>query len=97
MTSHLLPVPATIPSAALPISDNLKSAARAAQKFASMATAANTRRAYRSDWADFARWCARERLEVGGLDRVEVGPDGQGGFQLALGIEQQVDVGRRRP
>jgi integrase len=32
-----------------------------AQEYLSQAKAANTRRAYRADWADFAAWCARYR------------------------------------
>ena len=62
MSSNLLPVPARTLSAEIAMSDTLKSALAAAQKFVSMATAPNTRKAYRSDWADFTAWCAREHL-----------------------------------
>src|SRR5215472_12264188 len=63
--SSLLPavIPPTTPATELVISDTLKSAAEAAQKFASMATADNTQRAYTADWADFAAWCAAQGLE----------------------------------
>jgi hypothetical protein len=63
MSDSLLPV--VIPSAStaiVPISDTLKSAFEAAQRFVAMATADNTLRAYTADWADFADWCARQQL-----------------------------------
>jgi site-specific recombinase XerD len=63
MLSTLLPVRVCTPDAGLADSDNLKAAARAAQEFARLATAPNTRKAYRSDWADFAAWCAAQHLD----------------------------------
>jgi len=62
MSSQLLPAPVGAATPAAGISDTLKSAYDQAQRFASMATASNTRKAYRSDWADFAAWCARQQL-----------------------------------
>jgi site-specific recombinase XerD len=62
MSSTLLPALVSVPDAGLALSDNLKAAVAAAQEFARLATAPNTRKAYRSDWADFAAWCAREHL-----------------------------------
>jgi site-specific recombinase XerD len=63
--SNLLPavIPPPAPVAEPAISDVLKSAIEAAQRFASMATADNTQRAYTADWADFSDWCAAEGLE----------------------------------
>jgi site-specific recombinase XerD len=61
----LLPrvIPPTKPTAGLAVSDTLKSAVEAAQRFAGMATADNTQRAYTADWADFSAWCAAQGLE----------------------------------
>jgi site-specific recombinase XerD len=65
MSSTLLPaVIPPPPSADLAVSDTLKSALEAAQRFVSMATASNTVKAYSADWADFARWCATEHLQA---------------------------------
>src|SRR5215472_11134812 len=63
MSSHLLPagIPPS-PSAEIAVSDTLKSAFASAQRFASMATADNTQRAYTADWADFAAWCQAQHL-----------------------------------
>jgi site-specific recombinase XerD len=61
------------PDAGLAGSDNLKAAAAAAQEFARLATAPNTRKAYRSDWADFTAWCAREHLAALPASPVSVG------------------------
>ena len=64
MSSNLLPAPASATTpAGIGIGDALKSAYEAAQKFADMATADNTQRAYTADWADFTQWCARQHLE----------------------------------
>jgi integrase len=73
MSSTLLPVPVNTPNASLAGSDNLKAAAAAAQEFARLATAPNTRKAYRSDWADFAAWCAREHIVALPASPVSVG------------------------
>jgi site-specific recombinase XerD len=59
--SNLLP--AVILPVAPAISDMLKRAVEAAQRFAGMATADNTQRAYAADWADFSAWCAAQGLE----------------------------------
>lgn len=37
---------------------------RAAEVFASNAISENTKKAYRSDWADFVRWCRENRAEA---------------------------------
>jgi site-specific recombinase XerD len=63
MPNHLLPAPAgTAASAEIAPNDMLKSAFEAAQRFASMATASNTQRAYNA--ADFATWCSAQHLEA---------------------------------
>ena len=43
--------------------DPLYATARAAQNFAKAARSPATRRAYNSDWKDFAAWCAANALE----------------------------------
>jgi site-specific recombinase XerD len=48
--------------AVLPPGGSLGPVLDAAQKYVAMATSQNTLRAYRSDWADFSRWCEHERL-----------------------------------
>lgn len=45
------------------VGDPLCAAARAAQGFRRAARSAATDRAYKSDWKDFANWCAEHRLE----------------------------------
>ena len=65
MDHNLLPAPrASVTSSAVAVSDTLKSAFASAQRFASMATADNTQRAYTADWADFAQWCQAQHLEA---------------------------------
>lgn len=60
-----------------------------ARAFASQATAVNTKRAYRADWADFCAWCdsrgvsalpaASETVALYVASRAEVGPDDEDG------------------
>jgi site-specific recombinase XerD len=45
----------------------------AAQKYVALATSENTLRAYRSDWADFSRWCEQHRLRAYPADPATVG------------------------
>jgi site-specific recombinase XerD len=45
----------------------------AAQKYVGMATSENTLRAYKSDWADFSRWCEQHRLRAYPADPATVG------------------------
>jgi len=45
----------------------------AAQKYVGMATSPNTLRAYKSDWADFSRWCKEHRLRPYPADPATVG------------------------
>src|SRR5215469_15561317 len=54
-------VPATPASPAV-ISDRLRKLIEDAERYAAMATAPNTDRAFRSDWRDFEAWCAAESL-----------------------------------
>ena len=64
-----------------------------ARAFASQAKAANTKRAYRADWADFCAWCdsrgvpaapaTPETVALYVASRAEVGPDGEGGRPTA--------------
>lgn len=67
--------------------------AERARAFASQATAANTKRAYRADWADFCAWCdsrdasalpaASETVALYVASRAEVGPDAEDGRPTA--------------
>jgi site-specific recombinase XerD len=65
MSDSLLPAVIPPPPTAEPaVSDTLKSALEAAQRFVSMATASNTLKAYTSDWTDFAAWCSAQHLDA---------------------------------
>jgi site-specific recombinase XerD len=57
----------------------------AAEAFAANAKAENTRRAYRSDWADFTAWC-----EARGLPSLPASPD-----TVALYVSDLASVGRK--
>ena len=71
----------------------LEADAESARRFAQAARSDATIRAYRSDWADFAAWCANRRLvampatpETVALyvaSRVQAGPDGDDGQPTA--------------
>ena len=50
------------PSASRALSPELRADAEAARRFAEAARSDATLRAYRSDWADFALWCADRGL-----------------------------------
>jgi site-specific recombinase XerD len=91
MSDSLLP--AAIPSAstAIVISDTLKSALEAAQRFSAMATANNTQRAYTADWADFAAWCATEHLEA-----LPARPETVGLYSAALAETHKISTITRR-
>ena len=71
------------------VSVRIEEDAERARAFARAATAANTKRAYRADWADFCAWCddrgvsalpaSKETVALYVASRAEVGPDGEDG------------------
>jgi site-specific recombinase XerD len=86
--SHL---PATVQDAH--VSRPAERDAQSARRFAAHARSANTRRAYRSDWADFCDWCSsrdlaalpatNETVALYVASRAEVGPDDADGRPTA--------------
>src|SRR5687768_4156792 len=49
------------PRAAEHLADRLREAGARAAEYLEKSKAANTRRAYQADWADFTAWCAKYR------------------------------------
>src|SRR4051794_30801028 len=47
-----------------PLPSSLEDLAKAARGYAARKDSANTRRAYESDWRQFARWCRRQGLDA---------------------------------
>jgi site-specific recombinase XerD len=92
MPNPLLPAPSSAaPSAEVALSDTLKSAFEAAQRFAGMATASNTQRAYSADWADFAQWCGTQHL-----DALPARPETVGLYLASLAETHKVSTITRR-
>jgi site-specific recombinase XerD len=65
--------------------------AERARAYIDAATAANTRRAYRSDWADFAAWCAAH-----GLPTLPADPETVALYLAALAQVAKVSTVQRR-
>lgn len=92
MSSNLLPaVIPPPPSAALAMSDTLKSALKAAERFIGMATAPNTLKAYAADWADFVAWCEQQRLAA-----LPARPETVGLYLASLADTRKVSTVTRR-